>query len=211
MWATYTGLMLVFPRSLGLSVRADGGRIQTVAGMLLLNQSAEQAFVTLANMLNRPLPLAFFTQDDGAVTIPPFPYHPAFLTGAQISRSYALFLKAFQYKLPSLYRHIHQNLRIGPALYLEPMFLTLFSLQCPADITSRIWDIYSFEGDSILVRTAVAIMAVLESKLYGDQHDVLRILGWNAGILPLGKDDDFIAAVRSAGREETPAPVTDQF
>lgn len=91
------------------------------------------------------------------------------------------------------------------------MFLTLFSLQCPVDTTSRIWDIYSFEGDSFLVRTAVGIMAVLESKLYGDRHEVLRVLGWNAGVLPLGKDDDFIAAVRNAGREEIPTASMDQF
>ncbi|KAF8543653.1 rab-GTPase-TBC domain-containing protein [Trichophaea hybrida] len=168
--------------------RSDVGYVygtNAVAGTLLLNQSPEQAFVTLANMLNRPLPLAFFTQDEGA-----------------ISRSYALFLKAFQYKLPCLYRHIHQNLRIDPSLYLEPMFLTLFSLQCPVDITSRIWDVYSFEGDSFLVRTAVGVMTVLESKLYGDQNEILNILGWNAGMFPLGKDDDFMAIVRFAGREE---------
>jgi hypothetical protein len=84
------------------------------------------------------------------------------------------------------------------------MFLTLFSLQCSVDITSRIWDVYSFEGDSFLVRTAVGVMTMLESKLYGDQHEVLKILGWNAGMFPLGKDDDFMAIVRYAGREEDP-------
>ncbi|KAA8900835.1 rab-GTPase-TBC domain-containing protein [Sphaerosporella brunnea] len=172
--------------------RSDVGYVygtHTVAAMLLLNQSPEQAFLTLANMLNRPLPLSFFTQDEGA-----------------ISRSYALFLKAFQYKLPSLHKHIHQNLRLQPNLYLEPMFLTLFSLHCPVDITSRIWDIYSFEGDSFLVRTAVGIMTVLESKLYGSRDEVLKILGWNAGILPLGKEDEFMAVVRSAGKEEVDKP-----
>jgi hypothetical protein len=128
------------------------------------------------------------------------------LTALKISRSYALFIKAFQYKLPSLFKHIHQNLRIEPNLYLEPMFLTLFSLHCPVDITSRIWDIYAFEGDSFLVRTAVGIMTVLESKLYGSRNEVLDILGWNAGTLPLGKEDEFMAIVRSAGKEEADKP-----
>lgn len=82
------------------------------------------------------------------------------------------------------------------------MFLTLFALHCPVDITSRIWDVYSFEGDSFLVRTAVGILTVLESKLYGSRNEVLDILGWNAGLFPLGSDDDFMAVVRSAGKEE---------
>ncbi|KAI5820811.1 rab-GTPase-TBC domain-containing protein [Pyronema omphalodes] len=169
--------------------RSDVGYIygvHTVAGMLLLNQSPEQAFISIANMLNRPLPLSFFTRDNGA-----------------ISRFYTSFLKMFHYKLPSLYRHIHQNLRIDPSQYVEPMFLTLFALQCPPDITSRIWDIYAFEGDEFLIRTAVAIMTILESKLYGDTTDILKVLGWNAtSQFMLGKEDEFIGMVRSAGRED---------
>lgn len=41
---------------------------KVVAGMLLFNLPADQAFIALANILNRPLPLAFFTQDEGAVS-----------------------------------------------------------------------------------------------------------------------------------------------
>ncbi|KAI5795083.1 rab-GTPase-TBC domain-containing protein [Geopyxis carbonaria] len=168
--------------------RSDVGYVygtHVVAGLLLLNLSADQAFVTLANILNRPLPLAFFTQDEGAM-----------------SRAYGLFLKAFQYKLPSLHRHMHINLGLDPMYYLEPMFLTLFSLHCPVDITSRIWDVYAFEGDSFLVRCAVAVLTVLESKLYGDRNEVLSVLGWNAKPWALGKEDEFMTIVRSAGKEE---------
>lgn len=82
------------------------------------------------------------------------------------------------------------------------MFLTLFSLHCPVDVTSRLWDVYSFEGDSFLVRTAVAILMMLESKLYGSRNEVLDILGWNASVYPLGRDDEFMAFVRSAGKAE---------
>jgi len=177
--------------------RSDVGYVygtHVVAALLLLNQSSEQAFVTLANMLNRPMPLAFFTQDQSAM-----------------SRSYNLFVKAFQYKLPSLYRHVHLNLRIDPVLYLEPMFLTLFSLHCPVDVTSRIWDVYAFEGDSFLVRTAIGILMALESKLYGDRNEVLRILGWNTNTWPLGKDDEFMNIVRSAGKEEAKLGPTDRL
>ncbi|PWW73717.1 hypothetical protein C7212DRAFT_359559 [Tuber magnatum] len=169
--------------------RSDVGYVfgtHVVAGLLLLNLSPEQSFITLVNLLNRPLPLAFYTQDESAM-----------------SRVYNLFLKAFRYKLPSLYQHIHVILGLPPSMYLEAMFLTLFTLHCPIDIASRIWDIYSFEGDAFLVRTAVAVMTVLESRLYGDAKEVVSLLGWNVKRRwELGKEDEFIAIVRFAGKEE---------
>ncbi|KAL7274845.1 hypothetical protein RUND412_002229 [Rhizina undulata] len=169
--------------------RSDVGYVygtHTVAGLLLLNLTPEQAFVTLANLLNRPLPLAFYTQDEGAM-----------------SRVYNLFLKAFKYKLPSLHQHINQTLRLPPSAYLEPMFLTLFSLHCPLDLTARIWDVYSFEGDSFLVRTAVGVLTVLESRLYGNREEVLKVLGWGAPKWELGTEDVFMQVVRDAGKEES--------
>jgi len=120
-----------------------------------------------------------------------------------MSRVYNLFLKAFRYKLPSLYQHIHVILNLPPPMYLEAMFLTLFTLHCPIDIASRIWDIYSFEGDAFLVRTAIAVMTVLESRLYGDAEEIVGLLGWNVKRgWELGKEDEFMAVVRSAGKEE---------
>lgn len=131
---------------------------------------------------------------------------------AQVGRSYSLFLKAFQYKLPSLYNHINNNLAIPPMAYLEPMFLTVFSLHCPVDIASRIWDVYAFEGDSFLVRTAVAVLTQLESKLYGNRQEILDVLGWDAPVWNLGKEDEFMAVVRAAGKEEVKGgPDTDRF
>ena len=162
-------------------------------------------------MLNRPMPLAFFTQDQSAVSRNFLMSRYQSLNFEQMSRSYNLFVKAFQYKLPSLYRHVHLNLRIDPVLYLEPMFLTLFSLHCPVDVTSRIWDVYAFEGDSFLVRTAVGILMALESKLYGDRDEVLGILGWNTNAWPLGKDDEFMNIVRSAGKEEAKLSPSDRL
>ncbi|CUS11672.1 unnamed protein product, partial [Tuber aestivum] len=44
-----------------------------VAGLLLLNLSPEKSFTTLVNLPNCPLPLAFYTQDEGAVIHPPSP------------------------------------------------------------------------------------------------------------------------------------------
>lgn len=43
--------------------------VQVIAGVLLLNHSPVKAFVSLVNILNRPVPLAFYTQDETAVSI----------------------------------------------------------------------------------------------------------------------------------------------
>jgi len=46
-------------------------------------------------------------------------------------------------------------------------------------------------------------MTVLESRLYGDAEEVVSLLGWNVKRRwELGKEDEFIAVVRSAGKEE---------
>lgn len=169
--------------------RSDVGYVygtHTIGGLLLLNLSPCESFTTLVNLLNRPLPLAFFTQDSGAM-----------------SRVYNLFLKAFKYKLPSLHQHISVVLNLQPAQYLESMFLTIFSLHCPLEVVCRIWDVYGFEGDAFLVRCAVGVLTVLESKLYGSGEEVVKLLGWQGSKVrwSLGDEDTFMEAVRGAGKE----------
>ncbi|KAF3315477.1 hypothetical protein TWF173_003396 [Orbilia oligospora] len=165
--------------------------LHVLAANLLLNLSAHDAFQTLANLLNRQLPLSFYTQDE-----------------PQITNIYAAFLRAFQYKLPNLYQHIHVKLQLPPPLYLEAMFTTLFTLHVPIDIVSRLWDVYAFEGDAFLIRSAVAVLGVLESKLYGSKEEIIALLGWegkgcsNRSDWRLGKEDEFMAKVRSAGKVE---------
>lgn len=87
------------------------------------------------------------------------------------------------------------------------MFTTLFSLHVPIDIVSRLWDVYAFEGDPFLIRTAVAVMTVLEGRLYGTKEEVMELLGWSAVCNEkrewrLGTEDDFMVKVRSAGKVE---------
>ena len=60
----------------------------------------------------------------------------------------------------------------------------------PLDILSRVWDIYAFEGDKVLLRAAVAVLWQLESKLYVEVDEVIRTLTkepWD-----LGKEEVFM-------------------
>ena len=98
----------------------------------------------------------------------------------------------------------------------EPMFRTLFANGLDPDRLSRVWDCWVFEGDRVVVRTAVAVLGCLESRLYSlDSRDqTLELLGWG----PRGKDgqneywdlqatgdeDAFMRQVREAGKVDAP-------
>jgi hypothetical protein len=69
----------------------------------------------------------------------------------------------------------------------------MFALHMPLDILSRIWDIYAFEGESILLRAAVAVLWHFEAKLYVDKHEVLATL--NIEEWDLGKEEIFMKKV----------------
>jgi hypothetical protein len=168
--------------------RSDVGYVygtHLIAAHLLLNLAAPAAFVTLANLFNRPVPMSFLVHDSGAM-----------------ARAYELVLRTLKYKIPKLYEHLTKTLALEPAEYLDPMFQTLFCSRAGVDISSRIWDVYVFEGDKALIRAAVGTLWRLEGRLYGGKEEVLDILGWSRGSdsWDAGSGDDFMKAVRSAGK-----------
>lgn len=59
------------------------------------------------------------------------------------------------------------------------------------------------DGDALVVRTAVAVLAALESRLYGSRGEVLRVLGWGGSQgLDVEGAEEFMVRVRSAGKKE---------
>jgi hypothetical protein len=159
--------------------------LQCIAGLLILNLTTSSSFITLANILNRPLPASFLTNN-----IP------------SINHTYDLVLQTLQYKIPNLYAHLTlPTLDLHPSEYLNPMLRSLFcSQKFGMDIASRIWDIYVFEGDKALVRAAVGVLAKLEGQLYGSKQEILNVLGSSCGACNLGPEDDFIRLVRDMGK-----------
>ncbi|KAF2141751.1 uncharacterized protein K452DRAFT_228058 [Aplosporella prunicola CBS 121167] len=172
--------------------RSDVGYVygtHLIAGLLVLNLPPAAAFIALANILNRPLPMAFLVNDSNAMR-----------------RANDLVLRTLQYKLPNLHKHLAVTLKLEPEEYLEPMFRTLFSRGADLDIVSRIWDVYVFEGDKALVRAAVGVLDALEGRLYGTHDEVLALLGWNGKADWAIKDvDSFMKGVRSAGKVDAQA------
>ncbi|KAM0721836.1 hypothetical protein Q7P37_002761 [Cladosporium fusiforme] len=174
--------------------RSDVGYVygtHLIAGLLCLHISTAEpatAFVALANLLNRPTPLAFLVHDQTAM-----------------SRTYDLVLSTLKYKSPTLHAHLTSpSLDISPSELLDPLFRCLFAYNLPHTHAARVWDLYVFEGDKALVRSAVAVLAKLEPKLYGAREEVLDLLGWGfEGRWELDSEEDFVNSVREAGKVDT--------
>lgn len=151
-------------------------------------------FVALANALNRPLPLAFFASDHGAQT-----------------GVYDLIIRTLAHKSPSLHEHLTKALSdVSADRYLNHMLTSLFTSVLAIDEASRLWDVYVFEGDTALVRAAVACLLNNEMALLGTgtEDEVRTILtGKSAsdagqeGIAASETVDHFMRSIREAGKE----------
>lgn len=108
-----------------------------LAATLLLNLDVNDAFITFANLLNRPLLNAFFRLDHSKMD--------------EFYASYEALLKS---KLPRIHSHF-QSLNLTPDLYLQEWIYTLYSRSLPLDLASRVWDVYCRDGDDIIFRTAI--------------------------------------------------------
>jgi hypothetical protein len=94
---------------------------------------------------------------------------------------------------------------------LQQIFTSIFTAQLSVDAAARLWDIYVFEGDSLLVRAAVALLLQNEMALLGVRSGsevkatILNPIGRDTqdeppASSPPGAEDKFIAAVKAAGR-----------
>ena len=108
-----------------------------VAATLLLNLDVADAFVSFANLLNRPLLHAFFRLDQ-----------------PKMAEFYSAFDALFKSHLPKLHSHLN-SLNLTPDLYLQEWIYTLYSRTLPIDLASRVWDLYCRDGEDFIFRTAV--------------------------------------------------------
>ncbi len=161
--------------------------------MLLNLPDAESAFVALANILNRSLPLSFQTSD----------------ATAQAS-AFNLVLRTLSHKSTTLHDHLTRGVPdLTPELYLTDVFSSIFTSLLAIDEAARLWDVYVFEGDALLVRAAVAIllereMDLLGSKTPAEVWTVMSKASTNStaprAVGEMGAEDKFIETVRHAGK-----------
>ncbi|KAL8831586.1 MAG: hypothetical protein Q9170_005227 [Blastenia crenularia] len=158
--------------------------------LLLILPSAYATFITLANFLNRALPLAFLTGDPAAC-----------------AKAYSLVFALLEHKYPRLHAHLFspEELNIHPHEIFEPMLRTLFlgpGGGIGIEAASRVWDVMVFDGDAAVVRTVVGVLGWLEPRLFGMREEVMAVLGWRGGAWGVEKDvEGFMRLVRDAGKE----------
>lgn len=101
--------------------------------------------------------------------------------------------------IPQLYNHFIQR-DINSLKIIQGLTTCVFSNQLSFDLVLRIIDIYLFEGDIFLLRTALALLKKVSFKLYGDKDEVYSLLKVdglnNSDILEVGEVDEFIHDIR---------------
>ena len=188
--------------------RSDVGYIygiQLIAALLLLQLSTpSDAFILLANCLNRPVPSAFQTGETTTT-----------------SRVYNHAISTLAIKLPRLHEYLFGSLEQGGLGFrgeevFEPMLRTIFSNGLDVDRLCRVWDIWIFEGDRALVNAAVALLSSLQPQLFDMQGDIdlkrrniQEMLGWGPfnrlpqsghwNLQTIGNEDKFVDEIRLAG------------
>lgn len=164
---------------------------KTIAALLLLNSpSPAAAFIALANVLNRPLPLSFHSSDAGAK-----------------ASAYNLLLQTLAAKSPKLHAHLTALPDHDADAYLCDVYTSLFTGQLALDEASRLWDVYVFEGDTVLVRAGVAVLLDHEMALLGTKttDEVLMVLKGKKQRLvgQPGAEERWIGMLREAGKNNS--------
>lgn len=164
--------------------------------MLLLNlPSPATTFIALANVLNRPLPLSFYTADAAAQ-----------------SSAYNLVLQTLSTKSPPLHAHLTRGVPgLEPGSYLCDMYTALFTGHLAIDEAARLWDVYVFEGDAVLVRAAVAVLLGREMALLGSTSVAAVRAALVARPAAAGSPDSLAVSTSASGKSEAAVVAEDKF
>ncbi|KZV76941.1 RabGAP/TBC [Peniophora sp. CONT] len=160
--------------------RADEGLgyargIARLAGMIILNMPAPQGFVMLRNLLERHCMRAFYglpnSKDD-------------------VDAYYRIFDTLLADGMPKIYFNFKQH-QISPAAYLPDWIIPLFLDHLPFEACARLWDVILLEGDSFVYRACLAMLAVLEPRLFfPDRQELLELLkGENKAAIEVARRD----------------------
>ncbi|SZE99604.1 unnamed protein product [Blumeria hordei] len=134
--------------------RSDVGYVygtSASAALLLLNLPTPlDAFITLSNLLNRPLSLSFHMSDTVAT-----------------KRACTLLFSILMQKAPRLYSHLTSpTVKFTPEFVFRGLFTSLGTAYLSVDNAARLWDIMVFEGDSIILRATAAYLINIEAQLF---------------------------------------------
>ena len=103
-----------------------------------------------------------------------------------------LYKHVFAYNLPELCE-IFELENIQPRHYIFEWFMTLFTRAFDLRIVTRIWDFYFLEGITVLFRTAIATLTMLEKHLIdGEMDEILPVLQNVSKYIKEDEEDDLV-------------------
>ncbi|KAF8482040.1 rab-GTPase-TBC domain-containing protein [Russula ochroleuca] len=144
-----------------------------VAAMILLNMSAGPGFIVMKNLLERHCMRSFYG---------------GFSTKNDMEAYYRIFDTLLADGMPKIYFNFKQH-QISPSEYLHDWIVPLFLDHLPFEACARLWDVILLEGDAFLYRASLAILAILESRLFfPDKQELLELLrGENKAALEVAR------------------------
>lgn len=134
--------------------------LAVVASQLLMQSPEEDAFWTFVSLMDSHL-RPYFSRSN-----------------VQLDVDASLFLKALEINDPAVSKRIFVDMAIQPMAICRPWFCYVFTDSFTSDYLLRIWDVFLFEGVTVLFRVGLAIVSccrqlLLQSK---DQDALLKIL-----------------------------------
>lgn len=144
-----------------------------IAAMILLNMPASPGFIVMKNLLERHCMRSFYgelpAKDD-------------------VEAYYRIFDTLLADGMPKIYFNFKQH-QISPSAYLRDWIIPLFLDHLPFEACARLWDVILLEGDAFLYRASLAMLAVLEPRLFfPDKQELLELLrGENKAALEVAR------------------------
>uniref|UniRef100_A0A8C5D344 TBC1 domain family member 12-like n=1 Tax=Gadus morhua TaxID=8049 RepID=A0A8C5D344_GADMO len=146
--------------------RPDIGYVQGmsfIAAVLILNMEEADAFISFANLINKPCQMTFFRVD-----------HELML------KYFGAFEVFFEENLPRLFNHFLSS-NLTPDLYLIDWIFSLYTKPFPLDVACRVWDVFCRDGEEFLFRVGLGILRLYQDILL--QMDFIHI-GLHSRLLP---------------------------
>ncbi|KAH9913326.1 RabGAP/TBC [Epithele typhae] len=147
--------------------------VAKIAAMILINMAPMQGFIALRNLLERHCLRSFYggmsSKDD-------------------VEAYYRIFDTLLADGMPKIYFNFKQH-QISPSSYLPDWLVPLFIEHLPFEACARVWDVVVLEGDAFLYRAALAVLGVLEPRLFfPDKKELLELLkGENKAALEVAR------------------------
>ena len=111
-----------------------------LCAMLLMVLSKKDAFRVFSHLIKRPLQCVFIRSDM-----------------EWLERFYGAFEDLLKQYAPKIAKHF-LAIQLSPSLYLPGWCMTAFSSTLPLNISMRIWDMFLYWGEVILIRTSLALL-----------------------------------------------------